>query len=122
MEIAALQPSEPTEFLSKFHKPRAGFRIAFSEAHQHADPPHRFALLRARRKRPRGRSAAEQRDELAASHSITSSARPSSGSGTVRPRALAVLTLMISSTFVDCTTGRVAGFSPFENFSGIDAD
>src|SRR5215510_6572316 len=35
-------------------------------------------LLRACRKRPRGRCTAEQRDELAAFHSITSSARASS--------------------------------------------
>jgi hypothetical protein len=45
-------------------------------------------------------------------HSITSSARPSNGSGTLMPSALAVLRLRISSTFVDCTTGRSAGFSP----------
>jgi hypothetical protein len=45
-------------------------------------------------------------------YSITSSARPESGSGTVMPSALAVLRLTISSTFVDCTTGRSAGFSP----------
>ena len=32
---------------------------------QHADAPHPFGLLRARRKRPRRRRAAEQRDELA---------------------------------------------------------
>src|SRR5262245_61748417 len=68
MEIAALRPSEPTEFLSKFHKPRAGFRIAFSEAHQHADPSHRFALLRVRHKRPRGSHAAHECDEVASSH------------------------------------------------------
>src|SRR6516162_747474 len=36
-------------------------------------------LLRPRRERPRGRRAAEQRDERAPSHSITSSARPTSG-------------------------------------------
>jgi hypothetical protein len=45
-------------------------------------------------------------------HSITSSARPSSVSGKVRPSALAVFILMISSTFVDCWTGKSAGFSP----------
>jgi hypothetical protein len=45
-------------------------------------------------------------------HSITSLARPSSGSGTVRPSALAVLELMMSSTLVDCCTGNSAGFSP----------
>ena len=45
-------------------------------------------------------------------YSITSSARASSGSGTASPSALAVLRLMISSTFVACCTGRSAGFSP----------
>jgi hypothetical protein len=62
-------------------------------------------LLRARRKRPkerRRRRAAEQRDDLAAFHSITSSARASSVGGISRPSALAVLRLIISSTFVDC--------------------
>ena len=47
-------------------------------AHEHADAPHPLALLRARRERPRSRRAAEQRDELAPLHSITSSARASS--------------------------------------------
>src|SRR2546423_2290336 len=46
-------------------------------------------------------------------YSITSSARPSSGSGKVRPRVLAVFRLITNSTFVDCWTGRSAGFSPF---------
>jgi hypothetical protein len=48
----------------------------------------------------------------ASDHSITSSARPSNQSGTVRASALAVLRLMINSTFVACCTGRSAGFSP----------
>jgi hypothetical protein len=48
-------------------------------------------LLRARRERPRRGHAAEQRDEVAPFHSITSSARPDSGSGTVMPSVLAVL-------------------------------
>src|SRR5262249_22738950 len=71
-------------------------------------------LLRPRRQRPCCRRAAEQRDEAAAfhHHSIISSARPDRGSGTVMPSALAVLRLRISSTFVACTTGRSAGFSP----------
>src|SRR5262249_62245571 len=62
-----------------------------------SDNRHR-RLLRARRERPR-RRAAEQRDELAALHSITSSARASSVGGTSRPSALAVLRLMIRSYF-----------------------
>jgi len=77
--------------------------------------PHALALLRPRRERPR-RRAAEKRDELAAfhrcSHSITSSARANSMGGTVRPSALAVLRLMISSYLVGCSTRRSAGFVP----------
>jgi hypothetical protein len=47
-------------------------------------------------------------------HSITSSARASSVSGTVRPRVLAVFMLITSSYFVGACTGRFAGFSPFK--------
>src|SRR6266568_3582842 len=43
------------------------------------------------RHRMQHRHAAEQRDELAAFHSITSSARVSTVAGTSRPRAFAVL-------------------------------
>src|SRR5262245_44767713 len=45
-------------------------------------------------------------------HSISSSASAISLSGIVRPSALAVLRLMISSNFVGACTGRSAGFSP----------
>src|SRR5580700_5387452 len=48
-----------------------------------------------------------------AHHSITSSARPSSVIGKVRPSALAVLRLMTSSNFVGNSTGRSPGLSPF---------
>jgi hypothetical protein len=41
------------------------------------EPDRRHRLLRARRERPRHRCAAEQRDERAPLHSITSSARAS---------------------------------------------
>src|SRR5215467_10773278 len=58
--------------------------------HEYADAPHALALLRARRERPRCRCAAEQRDELAPPHSITSSARASSVGGTVRTSIRAV--------------------------------
>jgi len=69
-------------------------------------------LLRAGCERRHDSRAAEQGDELAAPHSITSSARVSSAGGTSRPSACAVLRLMNSSIFVDCWTGRSAGFSP----------
>jgi len=73
---------------------------------------HRNALLRARRERPRGSRAAEQRDEFAALHSITSSARNRKVSGIMRLIAFAVLRLMISSNFAGRRTGSSAGFSP----------
>src|SRR5262249_9144791 len=77
---------------------------------QHADHGH-ATLLRARRERPRYRSA-EQRDELAPYHSITSSARASSVGGTSRPSAFAVFKLITSSNLMGFCTGRVAGVSP----------
>src|SRR5262249_12378393 len=61
---------------------------------QEADPSHPLPLLPARRERTRGRRAAEKRDELAALHSITSSARASTVEGISRPSALAVLRLI----------------------------
>ena len=45
-------------------------------------------------------------------HSITSSASASSLSGISRPSAFAVLRLITKSNFVDCWTGKSAGFSP----------
>src|SRR5215472_10623141 len=47
-------------------------------------------LLRPRRERPRHCRAAEQRDEIAALHSITSSAVASSDDGTVTPSIRAI--------------------------------
>src|SRR5215217_3870027 len=54
----------------------------------------------------------ENQDELAAPHSITSSARASTLGGTSRPSALAVLRLIASSYFVGVCTGRFDGGSP----------
>ena len=51
-------------------------------------------------------------EACAALHSITSSARPTRGSGMVNPRALAVFKLFTNSTLVDWTTGRSAGLAP----------
>src|SRR6516164_4727595 len=85
-------------------------------------PDHRHPrLLRARRERPRRRRAAEERDELAAFHSITSSARASNDCGTSSPRALAVIRLMTKSNLVGCSTGRSAGFAPRKILSAKSA-
>src|SRR5262245_56779644 len=79
---------------------------------KHADAAELPARLRAGRQRPRGRRPAEQRDERAPLHSITSSARASSVGGTSRPSIFAVLRLITSSYLVGAWTGRSAGFSP----------
>src|SRR5262249_40760842 len=85
-------------------------------AHQHERADSREPrLLRARRARPkqrRHRRAAEQRDELAALHSITSSARADKLGGTSIPICLAVFRFITNSNLLDCMTGKSAGFSP----------
>ena len=54
-------------------------------------------------------------NEAAGSNSywITSLASVNKVSGIFKPRALAVRRLITNSIFVDCWTGRSAGFSPF---------
>src|SRR5262245_38196750 len=58
------------------------------------------------------RHAAEQRDELAAFHSITSSVRASSWIEGSRPSAFAVFWLITSSNLFANWTGKSLGFSP----------
>src|SRR5262249_1424588 len=111
LNIPALGPSHPCQFLPESPNVRLRFRVTFRVGHQDANPPHLTGLLPVRRERPR-RRAAEQRDELAALHSITPSARASNCPGTSIPSAFAVLRLITSSTFVGACTGRSAGFSP----------
>jgi len=57
-------------------------------------------------------AAADERDEVAAFHSITSSASCWKRKGTSSPSALAVLRLTTSSYLTGACTGRSAGFSP----------
>src|SRR5262249_42139671 len=77
---------------------------------EHPNNRHR-RLLRARRERPRRHRAAKERDELASFHSITSSARASRLSGTVRPRAWPVWGLIPTWSLVGAGPGGSAGFS-----------
>src|SRR5262249_5039780 len=69
-------------------------------------------LLAAYHERPCHTRAAEQRDELAAPHSITSLAMERTSGGMVSPSAFAVWRLMIGSIRLDCWPGRSPGFSP----------
>ncbi len=110
-DIAAFRPSTLFQPLPECREASLRFRIVLGEPHQHAYPPHAFGLLRTRREWQCGSRAAQQRDELAASHSITSSAATSSLSGTVRPSILAVSALMTSSNLLACTTGMSVGLA-----------
>ena len=63
-----------------------------------------------------------QSDSCAAAkttHSITSSVRANRFDGTSIPSALAVFKLITNSNFVDCTTGKSAGFSPLRIRAGV---
>src|SRR5262249_34511955 len=112
---ADILPDGPTQLrqaLRESRQPRVSFRIVRSERGKHADAAHPRRLLRARRKWPCCRRAADERDELAPPHSITSSARADKVGGTSRPSTFAVLRLMTNSNLVGCTTGRSEGCSP----------
>src|SRR6516162_5938962 len=96
-EVTSFRPTQVLQRLAERRNARLCLRITLGKAHQHADPSRPTGLLRVRRERPRRRRAADERDELAPPHSITSSARASRLSGTVRPSAFAVLRLITSS-------------------------
>src|SRR5262245_47831265 len=114
LHVAAVAPAPLLQRLLKSRE--AGLHVCIIRVHartcKHTDTPHPLGLLRPRRKRPPRRRAAEQRDELAALHSITSSARASSVGGTSIPSTFAVLRLIIRSNLVGCSTGISAGLVP----------
>src|SRR5262249_7135087 len=107
-------PDGPTRSLQGLRESgHAGLPLGIvrGERREHADASHPPALLRAPRARG-GRGRAEERYELAPSHSITSSARPSRSSGRVRPSALAVLRLMMSVYLSAPWIGKSPGLAP----------
>src|SRR5258708_13514570 len=113
LDVAAVCPSYLLKALLERRHSGLSFPIV-GRSHQQPDAPHALGLLRTRRERPkqRRRRAAESQDELAAPHSITSSASCWRCSGTLMPSILAVLRLITNSNPVRCTTGRSAGFAP----------
>src|SRR5262249_11805469 len=113
LDVHAFRPSQSLQLLLQRLDAGLHLRIARAVGHQHADTPHSLGLLPARRERPSGSGAAEQRDELAASHhSMTSSASVSKLSEIVRRSALVVFRLMTKRNLVACWTGRSVGFAP----------
>src|SRR5215468_11518196 len=101
-----------TGFVQPFEKARKDSLVTLRRTGADKTNHRHRRLLRVRGQRPRRRRAAEQRNELATFHSITSSARAISVGGTSRPSAFAVLRLITSSYLVGACTGRAAGFSP----------
>src|ERR1700730_334512 len=91
-KVATFNPAEFAQPLRKSGGPWCPGRGR--SCAQKPDGGQSACLLRARRERPCCRRTAEQRDELASLHSMTSSARASSVGGTSRPSALAVPVLM----------------------------
>jgi hypothetical protein len=63
--ILAVGPAQFLQALEKCCQTRLSVRTVHGHTHKHADAAHAFGLLRARRNRPRGRCAGQQRDELA---------------------------------------------------------
>src|SRR5215470_2064285 len=108
-EIAAVDPAEIAHSLHEGGGPLALRRRAARS--EQSDGRH-LRLPRSRSDRPRRRRAAEQRDEPAPLHSITSSASASSVGGSSRLSAFAILRLITNSNLVGCRTGRSAGLAP----------
>ena len=72
-EVATVRPAQIRERVAEGRDARLSLRIALGHPHQHADAPHAVARLRAGDERPKTRtrrSAAEQRYEVAPSHSV----------------------------------------------------
>src|SRR5262249_40867380 len=79
-QVAAFRPPRFLETVRKRGNSRLGDRVVRVQRLKYSDPPHPL-LLRTCRERPRYSRAAEQRDERAPLHSITSSARRRKDSG-----------------------------------------
>src|SRR5262249_17194851 len=110
VNVASIDPTKLLHFLPECGQ-RSGDWACFSIPDYDAYTPH--PRLRPCHNRAACDSrAAEQRDERAPHHSITSSARASSVVGISRPSALAVARLMTNSNLVGCITGRSDGLAP----------
>src|SRR5262249_42523074 len=114
--VTALDEASLAQTLAKRNKPvgARGGRCAVKK------PDHRRGLLRARNPRRRRAAepcAAQTRNELAPSHSITLSARRRNVSGMVSPIALAALRLMTSSNLIGNWTGNSFTLAPRSNRS-----
>src|SRR5262245_9417210 len=72
LHIAADAPPQKRQLLMESADEGVKSLIIGSRGQQDADPTHALWLLRARRERPSGRRAADERDDLAPSHKLPS--------------------------------------------------
>src|SRR5262245_52043412 len=100
-------------FAERGHKMQRGIgRTAIDKS------DHRYRLLlRTHPERPHGGRAAEQRDELAAFHSITRSTRNRIDGEIATPKALTLFRLITNSNLTGCCTGKSAGLAPLKILS-----
>src|SRR6516165_5818546 len=119
--VGNIAPFDITEVAHPTHEFLANLIVVRGSRSDVSDARGLGRLLRPRRERPRGR-AADERDELAPRHSITSSARAMSDGGTTKPSPLAVWRLMTRSYLVGACTGKSAGFSPLRMRSTYAAE
>ena len=113
---------DPTEFAQPLHE--SGDPLAVGRRRARAQEPdgrQLAGLLRARRERPRRRRAAEKRDELAAFHSITSSARASSCGWNVEAERLGGLEVDDQLDLCGLDHRQVCRLLALENAAHIDA-
>src|SRR6516165_10141400 len=102
-----------TEFgQAPFQRLRKGFALLGWNGKHITYSPDLARLLRSGTKGRRHSSTVNYAYEAAPSHSTTSSARPSTDGGIVRPSVLAVFRLITSSNVVGCSTGKSAGLAP----------
>src|SRR5262249_34595879 len=109
--VGDVAPFDITEVAHPAHEFLAEWIVARGSRPDVPDTRRLPRLLRARRERPSSR-AADQRDELAALHSITSSASESKLSEIVTPSAFAVFKLITNWNLTVSITGRSAGLTP----------
>ena len=112
----ALDVAEPAEPVPKGPGDPTPFFVGARIRKEKPDPRDARRLLRPASERP-SRCTDEQADNLAPSHSITSSAAPSKIVGMSIPSALAVLRLTIVLKIVVRSIGMSPGFAPLRILS-----
>src|SRR5262249_12997554 len=112
-------PAQLPQSFQKRGVSRLHLRIVGDMRYQCAYAPYSVRLLRARRERPCERRSAQQGDELAALHSITSSARSRIDDGSVIPISFAVFKFATSWNRVGRSAGNSATFAPCRTLRAI---